>query len=255
MISPPTVICRFADKVVVISGASRGIGAAMAVAFAREGASLILGYQNESDERAATNARINEAGGRAVWVQGDIAQESVSKELCAKALIIGGRIDVVIANAGISHFAPFVLASDNDLQTLIGVNQLGVYFLLRSAARTMKKQGKGVVLVLSSTSATQVPKMNALYAGTKAFVEALTKGFAAEYAAFGIRANVISPSATETEMSRVKTNVSPSRLTAMNSFGRLARPEEVAAVALFLCSDEASYINGQTIPVTGVTQG
>lgn len=246
---------RFEGKVVVITGAARGIGAAMAVAFAREGAQLVLGYQKDSDERAATDARIAEAGARAVWVQGDVADEATAKKLCGEALATGGRLDVVIANAGVSHFAPFALASAEDLQRLVGVNQLGVYFLLREAGRAMKKQKGGVVLVVSSAFASRVQKMNVLYSATKSFAETVTKGFALEYAGFGIRANVLAPGATDTEMNRVTMSVSPEALAATTGFGRLAKPEEVASVALHLCSDEASYISGQVITVDGPAKG
>jgi 3-oxoacyl-[acyl-carrier protein] reductase len=242
---------RFDGKVVVISGGSRGIGAAVALAFAQEGARLVLGYRNDSEAQAETYQRLAAVTDGVVWCKGDISMEEAVKSLFRRSIESFSDVDIVVINAGVYHFAPFGQIPHQQLMELIGVNQLGAYFMLREAGKIMKKKGKGVVVTVSSSAASRVPRMVALYAATKAFAETVTKGFALEYARYGIRANIVAPGTTDTEMSRIAIAAAAESINAGTLSMRIAQPAEIAKAVLFLCSEESSFINGQVLRVDG----
>ena len=247
---------RFHKRTVVISGASRGIGAAIAHEFAKEGASLVLGYQNDSAAQKETDQTLKAITKDVYWIKGDSAQEDTAVKLCQSAVAKFGSLDCVVANAGILHFAPFAQIKEAELNRLIDVNQKGVYFLLKSAGSIMKKQKKGAVVTISSSAASKTSRMYALYAGTKSFVETLTKGFALEYAPFGIRANVVAAGVTDTEMNRVVLAAAGDSVTNGIPLGRIAQPVDIAQVVTYVCSEDASFITGQVIHADGgLTQG
>ncbi len=243
----------FEKQVVVLTGASRGIGLATAHLFAQKGAHLVCGYgQNDSDQKTA-EALLSEISDKVVWLKGDVRDAATTDALCQCALDTWGTVDIAVANAGVALTAPFHRLTDEDAQTLIGVNQMGVYYLLRAAGKIMKKNKQGCVVTLSSVFASKVAEHAAFYGATKAFVETLTKGFALEYSRHGVRANSISPGVIDTEMNRVAKTVSPEGLNERSLSHRMGTPEEVAQAICFLASPDASYINGQVLNVDGGT--
>ncbi|PCJ57061.1 MAG: hypothetical protein COA79_17170 [Planctomycetota bacterium] len=246
---------EFLKKTIVITGASRGIGAAMALQFAQKGANLILGYQNESDALENLRVEMNPFKENIHFIKGNISEPEVSNNLCTTALTKFNSLDIVIANAGKHYFGPFAKIDEEELRALLDTNQLGVYFLLKEAGKIMKKNKAGIVLTVSSTFASSVTRMNVLYAASKSFVETMTKGFALEYSKYGIRANVIAPGITETEMNRVALATSRESMKESNLQHKIAQPNEIAKVALFLCSNDASHVNGQIVKVDGGSLG
>ncbi|MBF0541680.1 MAG: SDR family oxidoreductase [Nitrospirae bacterium] len=243
---------EFNGSVAIITGASRGIGAAIARAFSENGANLVLGYLNESEEQKTTAASINNA----IWIQGNTSDIETSKKLCNAAIERWGRIDIVVANAGISHFGKLIKMSDEDFDNIIKINQYGVFYLLKECGRIMKKSRHGSIVTISSSAASKTPKMMAVYAATKAFIEALTRGLALELGEYGVRVNSVAPGVTDTEMNRVMLSTSRKMVEDGISVKRIATPEEIAHAVLFLCSNKSSFINGHILKVDGgSTQG
>jgi NAD(P)-dependent dehydrogenase (short-subunit alcohol dehydrogenase family) len=242
---------QFSGKTVVITGGSRGIGAAIALEFAKRGAMLVLGYENESPARERTIEKLNGISSDIVWVKGDVADPSTTEKLCVTAVSRWGRLDHAIANAGVYHYSPFGRIRKEQLERIIAVNQLGVFYLLKAAGKIMKQKRSGTVVTVSSAAVNRLPKMIAVYAGTKAFVETITKGFAVEYSPYGVRANAVAPGIADTEMNRVAIGVARASLASTNLMNRIADPAEIADAVLFLCSRAASFINGQVLRVDG----
>ncbi len=235
------------DKVVIISGASRGIGAATAKLFYENGAKLVLGYMNESEEQK----KLSEFLQGAFWVQGDISERSTSVLLCNQALDHYGKIDIVIANAGISYFGLFAKTKTEDFDKIVKTNQYGPFFLIQESLKYMKKAKSGCIVTVSSAFASRTPKMNTIYAGTKAFIEAITRGLALEIGQYGIRINSIAPGVTNTEMNRVILSAARESVEKGIALKRIAEPDEIAQAVLYLCSDAASFVNGHILNVDG----
>lgn len=241
----------FNDKVAIVSGGARGIGASVVKLFLKSGMYVVSSYENETNEVIELKEKLSNFADRVVWHREDISLPATSSNLCNISLEKWGRIDCVVANAGISYLKPFARISDEDLHRIINVNQLGVYYLLKEAGKVMKKAGSGSVVTMSSVFTKRVQKMNSIYAATKSFVETLTKGFALEYAGYGIKANCLSCGVTETEMNRVALSTSREAILNSNISKKVAQPEEIADIVKFLISPESSFINGQVVQADG----
>ncbi|NQW12281.1 MAG: SDR family oxidoreductase [Alphaproteobacteria bacterium] len=241
---------RLQGKVAVITGAARGIGAAMAERFAAEGAKVVVA---DTDPMAGdeTVGRIKTAGGEARFVACDVTDRSQVTALMDRALESYGSLDIVAANAGIIHNTPFLELDDATFDRVIAVNLKGVFLTGQEAARRMVERGiPGVIVNTASVNAVIVPYGLAAYNASKGGVGQLTKTMAIELAPHGIRVNAIGPGSVATDMFRSAILTDPGamdRVKARTPLGRPAEPAEIAACALFLASDDASYMTGQTI--------
>jgi NAD(P)-dependent dehydrogenase (short-subunit alcohol dehydrogenase family) len=247
---------RFAGRVVLVTGAATGIGAASARAFAREGASVFVTDVNVADGRATIKA-IRDAGGAAEFRECDVTDEGAVLAVFDAMLARHGRVDVVHANAGLELPKPIADTELDEWRRVIDVNLTGVYLTCRSAIRQMIVQGGGAIVVTSSPHAINTVPDAGAYAASKGGTLAITRALAMEGAAYGVRANALLPGAIDTPMVRREAAVASDPEEQMRRFGlihpmaRLGRPEEVAEAALFLASDAASFITGAALSVDG----
>ena len=237
------------DKVTVITGAARGIGLACARRFARDGAKVVL-----SDLEVAAGERAAEAlqaeGADALFVACDVGDKAQVTALMDSAVAAFGRLDCVIANAGIVHACDFLELEEADFDRVIRVNLKGVFLTGQAAARIMVAQGTGGTIInMSSVNAVMAIPAITPYVVAKGGVNQLTKVMALALADKGIRVNAIGPGSIATEMAQSVLNDPEKARGALirTPLGRFGEPEEVAGVAVFLASEDSSYITGQTI--------
>lgn len=247
---------RLKDKTIIITGAARGIGAAIAERLAREGAHIVL---CDIDETAgeATTARLG-AFARIRFVPCDVSDAAAADRLIATALAAFGRIDGLVNNAGIVHAADFLDLTESDFDRVLSINLKGAFLIGQRAAREMVKQGEGGAIVnMSSVNARLAIANQVPYSVSKGGLAQLTNVMALGLAQYGIRVNAIGPGSIMTDMLKtIATDTAARhRLLSRTPLGRLGMPEEIAAVAAFLLSQEASYITGQTIYADGGRMG
>jgi 3-oxoacyl-[acyl-carrier protein] reductase len=242
------------DKVAVITGASKGIGRAVAERLAEEQMRLVLTSRHGDALEAAARA-CAERHAEAATICNDVGSPTAAEEICDLALARFGRLDVLINCAGVVVEAPLGLMADDEVQGLVATNVLGVTWMTRAALKPMLKQRSGVIINFSSVLASRPGRGNAVYAGTKGYVEAFTRAMAAELGRKHIRVNAIAPGVIETAMSRPVMNLAGAAILERIGLKRMGTAREVAAVAAFLASDEAAYIHGAVIPVDGAFLG
>jgi NAD(P)-dependent dehydrogenase (short-subunit alcohol dehydrogenase family) len=240
---------RLRDKVAVVTGAAAGIGRACAEVFAREGAKVVLSDVNvERGERAAE--AIQEAGGEALFIACDVGDKAQVDALIDSTVAAYGRLDIALANAGIVHAASFLELEEADFDRVLRVNLKGVFLTGQAAARQMVKQGGGGAIInMSSVNAVLAIPAITPYVVSKGGVNQLTKVMALSLADQDIRVNAIGPGSIRTEVFEAVAN-DPEKLRGVlmrTPMGRVGEPEEIAKVAVFLASDDASYMTGQTI--------
>ena len=239
---------RFVDQVVIVTGGARGIGRACAEAFAGEGAAVVVadidaaGGAKAADEIAAQ-------GGRARFIETDVGDAGQAQRLVDQTLQAFGRLDVLINNAGVIKTADFLEISEADFDAVLRVNLKGVFLVGQAAARAMVTQGKGAIVNMSSTNAVVAIPNQVPYATSKGAVNQLTKVMALALADKGVRVNAIGPGSILTDLLKVvmSDDAARRRILSRTPMGRCGEPAEVAKVALFLASDDASYLTGQCI--------
>ena len=240
------------DRRVVITGASQGIGAAAAIAFARAGANVAFDYKSATAEAEKTAAGIRTAGREAIVLQGDTADRAHVEELGAKAVETWGGIDVWVNNAARLMVKPFLEMTDEDWHGLLAVNLHGYYYGCRVAARQMLEQGGGRIVNVTSVVDIQPIAELSAYVTAKGGILGLTKTLAVELGPHGITVNALSPGATDTPLNQVA--YTPQVRRTYNEripVGHIASAEEVADAIVFLASDAARYVNGHELVVDG----
>lgn len=245
--NPSSVSC-----VAIVTGASRGIGAAIATRLAREGHAVVVNYAGRADEAQQVVAQIESAGGRAIAVQADVADAAAVRALFDAAEAAFGRIDVLVNNAGVMppqlpHLAD---TSDDEFDRLVQINLRGTFNTLREAARRLQRGGR-VVNLSSSLVGTRLPGY-AVYAATKAAVEVMTNILAKELRGRDITVNAVAPGPTATALFLDgKTPEAIERLAKAAPLERLGRPEDIAAAVAMLAGRDGAWINGQTLRANG----
>jgi glucose 1-dehydrogenase len=239
---------RFAGQVAIVTGGGNGIGRACAEAFAAEGAAVAVA-DVDGAAGAAVVAAIEAAGGRAIFVETDVGDPAQAQRLVDRTLADFGRLDVLINNAGIIKTADFLEISEADFDAVLRVNLKGVFLVGQAAARAMVAKGKGAIVNMSSANAVLAIGNQVPYVTSKGAVNQLTKVMALALADKGVRVNAIGPGSILTDLLKVVMgdDAARRRILSRTPMGRCGEPAEVAKVALFLASDEASYITGQTI--------
>lgn len=238
-------------QVAVVSGGSRGIGRACCLALAEAGAKVVVGYQARKESAAEVVEAIARAGGEAFHFGGDLGKREEADAFIATAVDRFGRLDVLVNNAGVTRDTLLLRMRDDDWHAVLQADLDSTFFCLRAAAKVMIKQRHGRMINIASVAAMLGNPGQANYSAAKAGVIALTRTAAAELAGRQVTVNAIAPGLIETEMTdAIPEGIRQSMLNRV-PLGRLGRPEEVAAVVLFLASDAAAYITGSVVVVDG----
>jgi 3-oxoacyl-[acyl-carrier protein] reductase len=238
------------EKVILVTGASRGIGAAVALQLAGAGAKLIVNYTGGKDAAEEVAEKIRKNGGDAITLQADVSKADDVKKMFDAAIAHYGRIDVLINNAGIMITKLLKDTTDEDFTRQFDVNVRGTFNTLREAATRLADNGS-IINFSSSNNRIMLPTYST-YAATKSAVEQLTRIFAKEVGARRINVNSVSPGPTNTELfTKGKTQEMMDRLASLSAFNRLGEPEDIAKVVVFLASDEAKWISAQNIGING----
>ncbi|MBD1362878.1 SDR family oxidoreductase [Mucilaginibacter sp. ZT4R22] len=238
------------QKVILVTGASRGIGAAIAHKLASQGAKVIVNYAGGKDAAAETVNSIISKGGEAIALQADVSKADEVKALFDNAIAHYGRIDVLVNNAGIMITKLIKDTTDEDFTRQFDINVRGTFNTMREAAA--KLADKGSIINFSSTTTRVMMPTYGTYVATKAAVEQLTRVFAKEVGARGINVNSVSPGPTNTELfTKGKPQEVIDRLASLSAFNRIGEPEDIAQVVAFLAGDEAKWISAQNLGING----
>jgi len=242
---------RFTGKTALVTGGSRGIGRAIALALAKEGAQVLVHYGRAAAEAEAVVDAIRKAGGRAEALSADLAAPEAPHKLAKEVRgIVGDRLDILVANAGISKAATIEDTSLADFDNLFAVNVRAPYFLVQQLLPILG-QGASIIFVSSAVARAVVGQLSA-YAATKGAVDTLVLHFAAALGERGIRVNAVAPGVVDTDMSSfTKTETGRNIAMSMQALKRIAGPEDIADAVAFLASDEARWITGDTVRVDG----
>jgi len=241
---------KLQGKVALVTGAAQGIGLACVEAFVREGAGVVLADRDEARGREAAQ-RISGAGGKVVFATCDVLKKSQVDAAVATAVNEFGRLDILVANAGIVHAAEFLDLEEADFDRVIGVNLKGAFLAGQAAARQMVKQGGGGAIInMSSVNAVLAIANQVPYVVSKGGINQLTKVMSVALAPKGIRVNGIGPGTILTELAKTAVlgnREAERKILSRTPLGRMGEPAEIAKVAVFLASEDASYLTGQTI--------
>jgi 3-oxoacyl-[acyl-carrier protein] reductase len=242
---------NLSGKTALVTGASRGMGRASALALARMGAQVLVHYSSGVEEAEAVVAEIRKVGGRADTVAADLSAPDGAHKLAKQVrAVVGDRLDILVANAGISKSATIEETSVEDFDRLFAVNVRAPFFLVQQLLPIMS-EGSSIVF-LSSLAAHAVVGTIPAYAATKGAIDTLVKHFASMLGARGIRVNAVAPGVVQTDMSNfTKTDAGRDFALGMQALKRLARPDDIGGVVAFLASEGARWITGDTIHVDG----
>ncbi len=241
---------RLRQRVAIVTGSSRGIGRAIAQAFAREGAAVVLNASRSIGEARAAAAAIGKAGGQAIAIQADIGKPAEARALVTQAVEELGRVDILVNNAGWVDRAGIWQIDEAQWAQMMAVHVMGPFFASRAAGELMVRQGRGVIINIASMRGIEPGAGPVHYNVSKAAVLMLTKCLARDLAPH-VRVNAIAPGYTETVFHAQRTIAEREQIASLIPIGRFSQPEEIAQVAVFLASEEASYITGQTIVASG----
>lgn len=238
-------------KVALITGGGRGIGAAISLRLARDGARIAVNYARDAAAAGSVVDRIQAAGGEAVALHADLSVTADALRLADDAYNVWGRLDILVNNAAVWEISPVAEITPEHLDRVWSVNVRGLFLLTQAALAHFGTEG-GRIINVSSGAAAAAPAGMGVYSASKAAVETLTRTAAAELGARNITVNAVSPGMTETEM--LKQSLTPeyrSQVIAQTPLGRLGRPDDIADVVAFLTSYDARWVTGAVIPVSG----
>ena len=244
---------RLTGKVAVVTGASKGIGAAIATHLAAEGAAVVVNYASSKDGADRVVAAITDKGGRAIAVQANVAKHADVQRLFAEAKRAFGHIDVLVNNAGIYKFAPLEDVTPEHFHEMFDLNVLGLLLASREAVKHFGPTG-GSIVNISSVVATVAPPNASVYSATKAAVDAVTRSLAKELGPRNIRVNSINPGMVETEgvhAAGLSSGDFRNQFEAQAPLGRIGKPQDIAPAAVFLASEDSGWITGETLYISG----
>jgi 3-oxoacyl-[acyl-carrier protein] reductase len=244
---------KLANKIAVVTGASKGIGAAIARQFAAEGATVVVNYASSRVDADKVVADIVNAGGKAVAIGANIGVEADVQKLFAAVKELFGRVDLLVNNAGVYSFEPLDAITPANFRAMFDTNVLGTLLATREAVTLMPASG-GAIVNIGTVATALAPPAAAVYAGSKGAIGVITKSLAKELGPRGIRVNAISPGLTLTEgvhTAGIANSDFERQMIAMTPLGRAAQPVDIALPAVFLASDDARFITGELLFVGG----
>jgi 3-oxoacyl-[acyl-carrier protein] reductase len=245
-------VISFAGKAVLITGASRGIGAATAVLFAQSGANVAINFNNDQQAAESVAARCRKAGVGALLCRADVAERGQAEQMLDQVVAEFGSLDVLVNNAGIWKEAAIDKMTEAELEETLQVNLSSMFHCCGAAARQMIKQQSGVIVNISSTAGQRGEPLHSHYAASKGAAISLTKSLAVELAPHKIRVNCVAPGWIDTDMSRASLAAPAAKeILSKIPLGRVGTPEEIAAPILFVASAAAAFITGEVINVNG----
>ncbi|MGE5301676.1 MAG: SDR family NAD(P)-dependent oxidoreductase [Alphaproteobacteria bacterium] len=243
-----------AGKVAIVTGASKGIGAAIARHLAAEGAAVIVNYASSRESADRVVAEIENEGGKALAMKANMAKKAEIERLFAETKKAFGRLDILVNNAGIYEFSPLDGVTEEHFRKHFDLNVLGVILASKEAARYFGSAA-GSIINISSVASTAAPANSSVYSATKAAVDAVTKSLAKELGPRNIRVNSINPGITETEGVHAVVGFldggEARQMVANTPLGRIGHPGDIAPAVVFLASEESAWITGETIRVSG----
>lgn len=246
---------RLKGQTAIVTGASRGIGRAIALRFAREGAQVVIADVDEQTQQLVEEIR--RAGGESAAVQADVARRADNERMIDACLQRYGKLDILVCNAGVNLPKLISESSDEEIERVLAVNVKGLIYATRYAIPIMLRQGSGVILITASKTGLVAQRDSPVYCASKGAAVLLAKALALDYAERNIRVNALCPGIIDTPMLEAFANSRPDPKAALAEYsaaqpiGRLGTPEECASVALWLVSDEASFVTGVALPVDG----
>lgn len=244
---------KLQDKVAIVTGASKGIGASIARHLAAEGASVVVNYASSKEDADRVVAEIAGSGGKAIAVQADLAKRAEIQRLFAEARKAFGRLDILVNNAGVYEFTPLEDITEAHFHRLFDLNVLGLILASQEAAKYFGPAGGSIINVSSLVSLAPAPN-GAVYSATKAAVDAVTKSLAQELGARNIRVNSINPGMVITEgvqAAGLAESDFRRQIEARTPLGRIGQPRDIAPAAVFLASADAAWITGETLVIAG----
>jgi 3-oxoacyl-[acyl-carrier protein] reductase len=244
---------KLSNRVAVVTGASKGIGAGIAKGLAAEGASVVVNYSSSKEGADKVVADIKSKGGKAIAVQGDVAKSKDVQRIFAETKKAFGRLDVLVNNAGIYEFTPLDQVTEAQFHRQFGTNVLGLILATQEAVRHFSAEG-GTVINVSSAVTSITPPNSSVYTGTKGAVDAITRTLAKELGPRKIRVNSINPGIVETEGTHTAGFIGSEFQKGAESqtpLGRIGQTDDITPVAVFLASDDSGWMTGETLLASG----
>lgn len=238
-------------KIALVTGASKGIGRAIAVALGREGAHVIVNYNGSTEQAGITCKLIKEAGGTCESMRFNVAEEEPTMEAMKNIIEKYGKLDILVNNAGITRDGLIMRMTDEDFESVLDVNLKGAFHTIRAASKQMLKQRSGRIINITSVSGIMGNAGQANYSASKAGLIGLTKATARELASRGITVNAVAPGFIETDMTDKLSDTVKENACKQIPLGKMGNPTDIAEAALFLASEKAAYITGQVLCVDG----
>ncbi|MEP6668260.1 MAG: glucose 1-dehydrogenase [Chthoniobacter sp.] len=248
-----TTTQKLTGKVAIVTGASKGIGAGIATRLAAEGAAVVVNYSSSKEGADKVVAEITQQGGQAIAVQGNVAKRADIDRLLAETKKAFGRLDVLVNNAGVYEFAPLEAITEEHFRKHYDVNVLGLLLTIQEGVKFFGPEG-GSVINISSAVTTFTPPGSAVYSGTKAAVDVLSRVLSKELGPKKIRVNTINPGMVETEGTHSAGFIASdfrTQLETQSPLGRIGQPADIASAAVFLASEDSSWITGEFLTVSG----
>lgn len=239
------------DKVAIVTGGSRGIGRAIVEEFAKEGAAVAFNFMKSEESALALKKEIESKGGKVLTFRTDVKDYNSIKIMVEGVKETFGRLDIIVNNAGILRDKALMLMEEQDWEDVISTNLSGAFNLIRASIVSFMKQKSGSIINITSVAGVKGMPRQVNYSASKAGLIGLTKSLAKEVGAYGIRVNAIAPGYIDTDMVKDLKDEFKAEVLKMIPLGRVGRAEEIAKVAVFLASDRAKYITGQTVTVDG----
>lgn len=244
-------MAKLKGKVVVVTGASKGIGAAIAERLGAEGAKVVVNFARDKAGAERVAGKIKQAGGDAVTVQADVSKEQDIKKLFAETRRAFGKLDILVNNAGVYEFRPLEALDEEHYRKIFDLNVLGLLLTTKEAVANMNGDGGSIINVSSIASKTPIPN-SAVYSGTKGAVDVISRALALELAPRKIRVNTLAPGATDTEGVQAMDAEGFEQLAISRTpLGRMGTAEDVAKAALFLASEDSGWVTGEELLVGG----